>query len=66
MKEKMKRVVTITPKQSLGDKRSYWMTRTMQERLDALEALRDAYIRTLPEEQQKFQRVCTIVKRSRG
>ena len=62
----MQRVVTISPKKLLGDKRGYWLTRPVRERLDALEELREAYIRTLPHAEQRLQKVCTIAKRTRG
>ncbi len=59
----MEHVVTITTKKDLGKKSSYWLTRPVVERLEALEELREAYIKTLPNAEQRLQRVCTIVKR---
>ena len=44
----------------------YWMTKTIPERIAAVEFLRQQYISTLPKEQQKFQRVCTISQRKPG
>jgi tetrahydromethanopterin S-methyltransferase subunit B len=40
---------------------SYWRTRPIEERMDELEALREQYIRTLPPEHQKFQRVISYI-----
>ncbi len=40
---------------------AYWKTRPIEERFTELEALRAAYIQTLPLEQQKFQRVISFV-----
>lgn len=39
----------------------FWMKKTHQERLDAMEFLRDQYIKTLPYAQQRFQRICRII-----
>jgi hypothetical protein len=40
----------------------FWLSRPVQERFAALEFLREQYISTLPDEQQKFQRVCTVIQ----
>jgi tetrahydromethanopterin S-methyltransferase subunit B len=40
---------------------AYWKTRPIEERFAELEALRQEYIRTLPPEQQKFQRIITFI-----
>jgi hypothetical protein len=45
---------------------AYWQAQTIQARLEALEALRAQYLRTLPDAQQRFQRVCRVVQRQRG
>ena len=43
----------------------YWLTKTPQERLSALEEIRDLTIRlTHNGIKPGFQRVCTIIKRS--
>jgi hypothetical protein len=44
---------------------AYWKTRPIEERFAEGEALRQEYIRTLPPEQQKFQRVVRVVQRQR-
>jgi hypothetical protein len=42
---------------------AYWRAKTMQELLDALEILREDYIRGLPDAEQRFQRVCRVTQR---
>ena len=41
---------------------AFWLSRSIQERLAELEFLRQQYISTLPDDQQKFKRVCTITR----
>jgi hypothetical protein len=43
----------------------YWMTKTIPERIAAVEQLRADYMRGLPDVDQRLQRVCTIVQRKR-
>lgn len=44
---------------------NYWLTKTPQERLSALEEIRDLTIRLMNNGiKPGFQRVCTIIKRS--
>jgi hypothetical protein len=45
---------------------AYWKTRPVEERLNRLEALREAYIQTLPPEQRVFQKVCRVIQRQRN
>ena len=42
---------------------AFWLSRSIQERFAALEFLRRQHMSTLPDDQQKFQRVCTITRR---
>ena len=54
---------------SLKDKQSdyaFWMTKTYQERLAALELLRQQYINFKGDAQQGLQRVCRIIDRKQG
>ena len=44
----------------------YWMTKTIQERIAAVEFLRDSYIRGLPNADQRLQRVCTVTQHKRS
>jgi hypothetical protein len=44
---------------------NYWLTKTPQERLSALEALRDLYIKLINNgHKPRLQRVYTVTKRS--
>ena len=40
---------------------AYWLSQPVQARLAALEALREQHIATLPDAEQRFQRVCRVV-----
>jgi hypothetical protein len=53
----------VIKKTTTREKRSdfeYWLTKTHQERLDALEFLRQQYINFNKNVQPRLQRVCTI------
>ena len=54
-------------KKSLHDKDdslAYWRSRPVEERIAAVEALRNAYYAQVPHVQQGFQRVCVITQRT--
>ena len=44
----------------------YWLTKSPQQRLDALEFLRQQYISFNKNVQSRFQRVCTVTNRKPG
>jgi hypothetical protein len=47
--------------------RNYWLSRTIVERSEALEFLREQYIAmTYETPRPEFQRICRIVERKRG
>ena len=51
---------------SLKDKQSdlaFWLTKSPQERLDAIELLRQQYINFNKNVQSRLQRVCSIINR---
>jgi tetrahydromethanopterin S-methyltransferase subunit B len=52
--------VETTTSESTRDA-AYWQSRPVEERFAELEKLREEYIRTLPPEKQKFQRVITFI-----
>lgn len=58
----------VVHKYNLGEEPSdlqYWLTKTPQERLSALESLRDLYIKlTNNGIKPRLQRVYTVIKRS--
>lgn len=43
----------------------YWMSKTIPERIAAVEQLRADYMRGLPDAHQRLQRVCTITRHQR-
>ncbi len=47
------------------DSLAYWRTRSVEERIAAVEALRNAYYEQVPHVQQGFQRVCVVTQRAR-
>jgi hypothetical protein len=55
--EKVIKKITTREKQSDFE---YWLTKTHQERLDALEFLRQQYINFNKNVQSRLQRICTI------
>ena len=51
---------------SLKDKNSdleYWLTKTPEERLEAIEILRQQYIKFTKDVQQGLQRVCRVINK---
>lgn len=62
----MDKVITIKHKGDQGTDLEYWLSRTPEERLQAIEILREQYIRTLPEDERRFKRVVTIVEREKS
>lgn len=59
-------IAPVVKKVHLCDAKSdaaYWRTRTYQERIEALEQIREEYHRWKVDAQPGFQRVCSIVKR---
>jgi len=45
---------------------AYWLSQSVQARLDAVEVLRQDYLRLLPDAEQRLQRVCRITRLKRG
>ncbi len=44
----------------------YWQTKSPQERLDAIEFLREQYINFTFDVKPRFQRVCSIINRKQS
>ena len=64
--EPMEHVVTKThlhqgPSAAAADL-AYWLTQPVQARLAAVEVLRQQYIQTLPDAEQRLQRVCRVTQ----
>jgi hypothetical protein len=54
---------------SLKDKHSdfaYWTTKSLKERLDAIEFLREQYIKFKKDVQPRLQRVCRIINQKQS
>jgi|APIni6443716594_1056825.scaffolds.fasta_scaffold4491883_1 hypothetical protein len=61
----MERVVrVINMKDDHGD-RGFWLTKTPAERIDAIEILREQYVRFKGDVQQGLQRVCRVIEQPR-
>jgi hypothetical protein len=56
----MEKVIKKTTTREKQSDFEYWLTKTHQERLDALEFLRQQYINFNKNVQPRLQRVCTI------
>jgi hypothetical protein len=56
--EKALRIISLKDKQS---DYSYWMSKSFIERLNAIELLRNQYIKFNKDVQPRLQRVCRIV-----
>jgi hypothetical protein len=56
----MEKVIKKTSTREKQSDLDYWLTKTPQERLDALEFLRQQYINFNKNVQPRLQRVCTI------
>jgi lipopolysaccharide/colanic/teichoic acid biosynthesis glycosyltransferase len=44
----------------------YWKSKSMEERLDAIEFLRQSYMKTETDVQQRLQRVYRIIRKTSG
>ena len=60
--EKVVRIINI--KDDKGD-REYWMSKSPAERIDAIEILREQYVRFKGDVQQGLQRIYRVVEQTR-
>jgi len=60
--EKVVRIIDM--KDDRGD-REYWMSRTPAERIEAIDFLREQYMRFTGNVQHGLQRVCRVVEQTR-
>ena len=51
---------------SQADDLAYWLKQPVPARLAAVEVLRQDYLRTLPDAEQRLQRVCRVTQLKRG
>ena len=63
----VKKIVVKKTQQASNDDAQYWCDKTPQERLDALEQIRQEYHQwKYQNAQPRFQRVYRVIKRSSG
>jgi hypothetical protein len=62
----MEKVLKITKLKDQQNDYAYWMSKTPLERLNAIELLREQYIKYNKDVQPGFQRVCKIINRKQG
>ena len=60
----MKKVLKIVPLKNQPSDYEYWLTRSVSDRLDAIEILRKQYVDFAQNVEPRLQRVCRIVKSS--
>lgn len=60
----MEKVIKITNLKEKGNDFAYWMSKTEQERLEAIELLREQYIKYNQNVQQRLQRVCRVINQT--
>lgn len=62
----MEKVISIVKKSDTQSDFQYWQTKTIRERIDAIEILRFQYIEMNKNVQPGLQRVYTVVKQKSG
>jgi len=62
----MEKVIKKTTTKEQQSDLEYWLTKTPQERLDALEFLRQQYINFNKNVQPRLQRVCKVINQKPG
>lgn len=58
----MEKVVRIVPLKNQPSDYHYWLTRSVSDRLDAIELLRRQYLEMAHDVEPRLQRVCRVVK----
>jgi hypothetical protein len=62
----MEKVVKIVSLKERQTDYAFWMTKTAEERLAAIEFLRQQYSKFRKDVQPGFQRVCSIITKAQG
>jgi hypothetical protein len=62
----MEKVIARYPLKEQPRDTEYWLSRPVAERLAAVEQLRQDMLATEPDAIQGLQRICRVVKRTRG
>jgi hypothetical protein len=61
----MEKVFRITPLKNQHSDYQYWVSRSIEERLNAIEILRQQYLEFNKNAQSRLQRVCRIIKKNK-
>ncbi|MED5621649.1 hypothetical protein [Ideonella sp. BN130291] len=61
----MEKVIHRTRRHAPSQDRQYWLSRSPEERLAALEVLRERRLAHLPDAEQRLQRVCRVAQRGK-
>ena len=61
----MDKVVRIIDMHNDPGDRAFWLSKTPEERIEAIEILREQYVRFKGDVQQGLQRVCRIIEQPR-
>jgi len=59
----MEKVVKIVPMKDAGNDIDYWMSKTPEERIAAIEVYRQRYMKMTGYVRQGFPRVCRIIRK---
>jgi hypothetical protein len=62
MMSAMQKVITRTTLKAASRDRAYWLTRTVEERIAAVEVLRRQALAANADAEQRLQRVCRITQ----
>ena len=60
----MEKVVNIIPLKQKQSDYHFWLTKSLNDRLDAIELLRSQYIKFRKDVQPRLQRVCRIINQA--
>ncbi|MFN5024264.1 MAG: hypothetical protein ACK5HJ_00795 [Bacteroidota bacterium] len=60
----MEKVLKITTIKEVGSDFAYWSTKSLTERLEAIEILRQHYFSLKKDVQPRLQRVCRIINQA--
>jgi hypothetical protein len=62
----MEKIVKIKYKNDKDSDLEYWLSKTPEERLQAVEILREQYIKTLSEDERRLKRILKVIEREKS
>jgi hypothetical protein len=62
----MEKIVKIKYKNDKDSNLEYWLSKTPEERLQAVEILREQYIKTLSEDERRLKRILKVIEREKS